>query len=271
MSAISSAPSSIPTPFDVLHQAFVLHDREGTAFVSTMEDLTVYAQQGISTASVYALQCGAAAAVFIMLLILTKPEKRSSPVFILNACAILFSIIASALECEYWTGPWYSPYAYLSSDFSLVPTSAVAESIAVSLFVFLVQLCLEASLVLQVHVVCVTLDRLQRLAIMVVSVTIATVAVVLRLVQMIYADKYNDILRQENHSLAGISKATNISLAISICFFSTIFIAKLGWFMYQRRRLGLQSFGPMQVILIGGTQTMIIPGKFVGKMPVSHR
>ena len=247
----------------ILHpttQTFTLYDSLGDKFTVSMQDVAIYVYNGVSQSIVLASQVGAALAVLIVLAMLTKAEKRRLPVFILNTLALLLTVIDQILYCLYYTGPWYNPYAYLSGDYSFVPHSSKAISAAAEILAFFVELCLESSLVLQVYVVCATLHRVKRAAVMMITAIVALLAIGFRLAQVILNVKINIIEEKPNLDIAWVAKARDITLTVSICFFSAIFCLKLGWAMRQRRLLGLQQFGPMQIIFIGGTQTLIIPG-----------
>ena len=258
----SQANSTNTQPFsDPFNQTFTLFDSAGDQFEIHFSDLNVYVYNGVTQSIVLASQIGAALAILLVLLILTKSEKRRLPVFVLNGLALLLIFIDGILHCLYYTGPWYNPYAYLSGDYTFVPQSAKATSAAAELLAFFVALCLESSLVLQVYVVCATLDRKKRAAVMVVSALVALLAIGFRLAQVVINIQINIVMEAPNLSYAWVAKARDITLTISICFFSAIFCLKLGWAMYQRRLLGLKQFGPMQIIFIGGTQTLIMPGR----------
>ncbi|GAB7340402.1 hypothetical protein MBLNU457_6840t1 [Dothideomycetes sp. NU457] len=255
---MDTQPDSVDmsNPFN---QSFILFDSLGDQFEVHLSDLDVYVHNGITTSIVLASQIGASLAILLVLLILTKSEKRCLPVFLLNGLALLLTFIYSILRCLYYTGPWYSPYAYLSGDYTFVPRSAIATSVTTEIFAFLIELCLELSLVLQVHVVCATLERKKRALVMVVSALVALLAIGFRLAQVVLNIQINIIMAASNLAYAWVAQARDITLTISICFFSIIFCLKLGWAMYQRRLLGLKQFGPMQIIFIGGTQTLILP------------
>ena len=242
------------------NQTFTVHDRDGYEHNFTLENVATYTQSGITQCIVYGSQIGAAAAILVILLLLTKHEKRRSPVFILNSTALLCIVISAIFACLYYTSSWYSPYAIFTGDFSFVSTSAKAVSITKGIFDFFSQLAIEISLVLQVHVVCVTLDKTKRLILLLISMFVAVTAMGFRLAQIANYIHINVILESYNDRGAWLKKARDIALTVSICYFSAVFCAKLGWSLLQRRQLGLTQFGPMQIIFIGGTQTLIIPG-----------
>jgi pheromone alpha factor receptor len=59
-----------------------------------------------------------------------------------------------------------------------------------------------------------------------------------------------------------LASAALITETISIWYYCLIFVGKLGITLYQRKKLGLQQWGPMQIICIMGGCTMVIPCKF---------
>jgi pheromone alpha factor receptor len=261
MSSPTTAMSAATPLINPFNQSFVLQDKYADEFSTTLDQLAEYVNVGIIRGIVFATQIGAATAVLIMLLILTKREKRRLPVFILNSFALLFTIIAGILQCLYYTGSWHTPYAYLSGDYSFVSPGAKGTSVASSLCLFLVQLFVEASLVMQVRVVYMTLESRRRLAVTIITVLMAALALSFRIAQTIENIKWNIIRESYLYDYNWLVQARDITLTVSICFFSAVFCVKLGWSMYQRHLLGLTQFGPMQIIFIGGTQTLVVPGK----------
>ncbi|KAF2222411.1 fungal pheromone mating factor STE2 GPCR-domain-containing protein [Elsinoe ampelina] len=246
-------------PFD---QIFIVHDRYGEEVEVPMQDVTSYVRNGIVQTIVLGSQIGAAIAVLIMLLILTKAEKRRLPVFWLNLFTLLSTVIANILLCLFYTTSWYSPYAYFTDDHSFVTTSAKVTSITAAIFQLLVLIGLETSLVLQVHVVSITFETWQRISVVILSTIVALIAIGFRIAQIVDNITYNILLMEYNYSSQWLIQARDIALATSICFFSLIFCSKLGHSLQQRKSMGMTQFGPMQIIFIGGAQTLIIPAVF---------
>lgn len=258
---MSSPPGPIVFSNAVVeNQTFLLFDRYNETFPILLSQVDYYRKYGIVSGVIYASQIGATIAVFVILLMLTRAEKRKSPVFILNSAALFFNFIGAILQCLYYTGPWFSPYVYLSGDYFAVPESAKRVSIAPGPFICLVLLAILTSLVLQLRVVCVTLNPLQRLLISMISLFVALVAFGFRIAQVTINNECNINEARWCSQYLWVYKAEAITTTIAICFFSVAFCAKLGWSLHQRRRMGLTQFGPMQIIFIGGFQTLVIPG-----------
>ena len=133
-------------------------------------------------------------------------------------------------------------------------------SIAGDVLTLLLVACIEASLVIQVKAVCVTLRDRYKQPLLIVSVLIALAAIGVRFALTVQNAR---AIMSLNNFVDGYSLAFS-SLAVvtsSIFVFSAVFVMKLGVALYERRKLGLRQWGPMQILLIMGGQTLIIPGK----------
>ena len=259
MSATNSSMSPA-APFDPFTQAFTLLLQDGTPFNVTVPDLDDFILYSVEICINYAAQLGASLVLLIVLALLTKAEKRSSPVFILNSVSLGINFIRNLLLCLYFTGPFSEIYAYFGQDYSRVPSSAYSTSVAATVFTFLLLICVELSLLLQTQVVCVTLRKSYRQIVTLLSIVIALLAIAFRLALCI--DNARAIYSLSTLvSLTWLTSATNIMTSISVCWFSAVFLTKLGFALHQRRKFGLRRFGPMQIIFIMGCQTLIIPGR----------
>lgn len=245
----------------VYDQTFSLYLADGTQTTFTIQDLDYWYLEAIFSCIEYATQLGASCMLLILLFLLTKSKKRTNGLYILNSIALVFNIFRMLLVCCYFTGPFNEIYNYLSGDLSSLPKSAYGISIAASLFTVLLVIVINTSLLMQVQVVCITLRKKHRQALLISSSFIAggTAA------SKIYLTAIN--IRQILNPLAStvmlrnIHKITNIIMTVTIFWFSAIFVAKLGYALCQRRKLGLRRWGSMQVIFTMGCQTLVIPGK----------
>ncbi|KMU88355.1 pheromone receptor PREB [Coccidioides immitis H538.4] len=76
-----------------------------------------------------------------------------------------------------------------------------------------------------------------------------------------YTTGFSDVYAMLAPDFSRVSSLTNILTTVSICYFSTIFVAKLGFAIHARRTLGLTGFGAMQVMFIMSCQSMIVPAR----------
>ena len=247
------------TAFDPFSQSFTLLLADGTPFNVSIPDLDDFIFYGVEICINYASQLGASLILLVMLALLTKAEKRSSPIFVLNCLSLALNFVRNVLQCLYFTGPFSETYAYFGQDYSRVPRSAYATSIAATVLTFMLLVCIELSLILQAHVICITVRKVYRQTITIISIIVAALACAIRLALCIENAKYTISLTYLT-PLAWLSNATNVTTTISIFWFCAVFVTKLGFALGQRRKLGLRRFGPMQIIFIMGCQTLIIPG-----------
>jgi pheromone alpha factor receptor len=251
---------------DPFSQTFTLVNGNGQSFHISMADVTSLNYDNVQMALIYGVQIGLSVLMFITLLLLTRPGKRQSPIFVLNVLALVLNTIRASLLATYLTSNWDNLYSIFAADYSRITKLDVANSVAVSVIKFTEVIVIEVSMVLQVHVVLSTASRVQRFWLLVLSGTVGMMAVALQLattvVNSIALQGYNTSNGVIPSDQARVASAANISLTISVCFFMAIFVSKLGYALKQRRTLGLDRFGPMQVIFIMGLQTMIIPCKF---------
>ena len=94
-----------------------------------------------------------------------------------------------------------------------------------------------------------------------VTTTMACVAFGVRLAAVYWNTKYT-LEGTSADSIVKLVAMSYITQSVSIWVFSCVFTYKLGYAIYQRRRLNMPQFGPMQIVFIMGCQTMFIPGTF---------
>lgn len=249
------------TSFDPYEQSFTLLQADGTPFNVTIPEVDQFVYYSARICITYGAQIGASIVLLVVLLLLSKRDKRMSPIFIINTLALLFNIIRLLLACLYFTGPWNETYAYFGQDYSRVHTKDYAESVNDAVFNLLALVCIEASLCLQTHVVCITLRRMYRIAILLSAILVALVGITFHFILVVQNCIYI-IDAKEEGSLYWIASASQISVTVSICCFCIVFITKLGFALHQRKKLGLAQFGPMQILFIMGCQTLLIPGMY---------
>ncbi|KAL8844942.1 MAG: hypothetical protein Q9176_000614 [Flavoplaca citrina] len=249
------------TTFDPFSRPFTLLLRDGTPFNITIPELDEFILYSVQISINYAAQLGACLLFLVVLLLLTKPDKRRSPIFVINAVALTLNFLRTLLQCLYYTGPFNEVYAYFAVDYSRVSPSDYANQVAITILTLVLLVCVQVSLLLQVRVVCITVPKVYRHLILAFSIVLAGLAIGFRLAFCIRNAK--SILSLEPLSpLRWLASATNITTSISICWFCAAFVIKLGFALDQRKKLGVGSFGPMQIIFIMGCQTLIIPAIF---------
>jgi pheromone alpha factor receptor len=247
--------------FDPYTQNFTLLMADGiTAFQVGVHDLDEYVLYNTQVGINYASQVGASIVMLVVVLLVTRESKRRSTIFVINVISLVLSIIRSLLQILYWVGPFTETYAYFSGDYSFVPHSAYANSIASILMTLLFLCTIEVSLVFQTRVVCTTLRDRYRVIIMAISLLITLLTIGFRFADMV-ENAVAIVGLETTYNLTWLASAALIMETISIWFFCLIFVGKLGITLYQRKKLGLRQWGPMQIICIMGGCTMVIPCK----------
>lgn len=243
------------------NQNVTMHHADGRPLTLPLEAMDDVVQYCIRICINYGSQLGASIVLFVVLLLLTKPDKRNSAVFWLNALALLSNIARLVCQIVFFTTPFVKIYPYFTHDYTGVPMSAFANSVLGAVFVFFVVVFMEVSLVLQVQVVCSTFRRLYRRVLLAGSVLMALAPIALRLMLTVVSSEHAITLVPLG-VYSNLESTTNIVVTVSICFFCTIFVVKLGFAIKLRKKLGVREFGPMKAILVMGCQTMVIPGSF---------
>ncbi|KAJ5940608.1 hypothetical protein N7516_000776 [Penicillium verrucosum] len=257
---MAATPSPSP-PFDPYTQEVTFHLADGSELLVPVRALDVFVMYNVRVCINYGCQFGASFTLLVILLLLTQSDKRRSAVFILNGLALFLNSGRLLFQVIHFSTPFEEVYPFISGDYSSVPWSAYAVSIVAVILTTLVIVCIEASLVIQVHVVCSTLRRRYRHPLLVLSILVALVPIGFRCAWMV-VNCHAIITLNYMSEIWWIESATNICVTISICFFCVIFVTKLGFAIKQRRRLGVREFGPMKVIFVMGCQTMVVPAIF---------
>jgi len=248
--------------FDPFTQNITLLDANEEPIVFSVQDIDEYTRYAIDICINYSSQIGASIVLLVVLLLTTRKEKRQSLVFIFNALSLAINTVRNILQCLYFTGPFYKFYAQAALDFSRVGRSEYEISIAGVVLTFLLLVCIQISLLLQVRAVCATLRDRYRLPLMFFVSGVALTAIGFRLGLTIQNARIILALANFLVKYEWLAWASQWSGVSSVCVFSLIFTSKLGLALYQRKKLGIRQFGPMQIIFIMGCQTLIIPGKF---------
>ncbi|KAJ5197764.1 uncharacterized protein N7498_006881 [Penicillium cinerascens] len=250
-------------------QEVTFYSRDGQKITINLYSIDLFYQYNVRICINLGSQLGASVVLLVFLLLLTHSDKRGSSVFILNGLALLFNIVRLLFQTIHFSTPFEKVYPFFSGDYSAVKPSAYAISILGVVFETMLVMCTMISLVVQVHVVCKTLRRRYRRPLLAFSVLVALVPIGFRMGWMVINCIY--IMAAEGTAeWVWLESALNIVITISICFFCTVFVVKLGHAIRQRRRLGVRDFGPMKIIFVCGCQTLTIPALFSILQYFSH-
>ena len=254
-----TTPAQSANPFT---QQFSLLYPDGSTFNTSIADLNAWYSYGLDKSTEFGVQIGVSFMLLAVLLVLTQRDKLRTLYFALNASALAFNIIRLTCGIVNINGPFFDAYAYFAEDYSNIPSSAYAAPVIASIFTMAQQIVVENSLLtLAKALLCVTLRKSFRYTTLAVSFAIAGLAVVHRC----YLESLSiiSILQPSNTNpnLASIESTDNAINTANTAFFSIVFMAILGRQLYHRRKAQIKQFGIMQILFIGGAQTLLVPGQ----------
>ncbi|KAH6625302.1 fungal pheromone mating factor STE2 GPCR-domain-containing protein [Boeremia exigua] len=258
MAEVAPAPPAPfdPTTFDPWLQNVTMYAPDGSILVVNMEMVNFYrlytARRGISFGS----QIGSSFMLLLVLVLLTRTEKRKSLIFILNALCLFTNTARTIFSACYLTGNIMHPYGLLSGAFRATTTD-LAVSITTNTLSFIVLALVMGSLSLQVWVACVTTGPIQRVVIMGATTAMALISLGFKFAFMVAT--HIATVQLVDRGQDRLSAWSWITQAVAILLYSCVFTWKLGCAIVQRRRLNMLQFGPMQIVFIMGCQTMFIP------------
>ncbi|KAL4784765.1 fungal pheromone mating factor STE2 GPCR-domain-containing protein [Aspergillus varians] len=248
--------------FDPWTQNLTFHFADGSPFEVPIDAVDEFSQYSIRVCINYSAQLGASVILLLILLLLTRAEKRHSYVFWLNCLALLLNFARLLCAILAFTSAFMKVYTVFTSDYSRIPMADYANSIMGVIFTALLLTIIEISLVLQVQVVCSNLRRIYRRALLSVSIVVALIPIAFRYWMLVENIRSIILAANTPTPFNWLESTTNIVLTVSICFFCTVFVTKLGFAIRLRRKLGVNEFGPMKVIFVMGCQTLVIPAIF---------
>ncbi|EMC99232.1 hypothetical protein BAUCODRAFT_31574 [Baudoinia panamericana UAMH 10762] len=267
--------------FDPYAQTFVLLQPDGlTPFPALLGDVLALNTVSVTQGIIYGTQVGISGLLLLILLIMTKPDKRRSLVFILNSLSLLLIFARNVLSCVQLTTIFYNFYNWELHWYPESPalSRAMDLSAATEVLNIPIDVAIFSSLVVQVHIVCCTIHTLVRTSALLSSAAVGLAAVAVRFALAVVNIKYsifgiNTLTEPQFNLIVHLKRVSDILTVVAIAFFSSIFVAKLGVAIHTRRTLNLKNFGAIQIIFIMGCQTMLIPCKctLIIRQPSSHR
>ncbi len=250
-----------------------------SSFDPTLQNITLLMADGITPVNVgvpdidawifystrvcmnFGAQMGSCIVMLFVVALLTKPTKRRTPVYFLNLVSLVLGALRALLYAWFFWSPWDEFYAYFSSDYSKVPRGSYATSVAGSVIPLLMTITVTFSLMIQAQTVCKVMTRKWYILISIISALVFLFGVGFRLAETITNSRA--ILQATTYyAQAWIQRGALICNTISIWWFSAIFTSKLLWTLYARRAMGFAPWSPMQILMVMGGCTMIIPCKF---------
>jgi len=263
---MSATTTPIPTPdpnsrlwnIYVDNQAFNVTGVDGTPTTLTFAEINAQIYEVGAEQACAGFALGFVSMLFIVLLLITPAAKMRKPIFLLNMaclfCVAFREILIMIVECASYQG--VGQY-FLNADaqYPLSTWSANIMSAIVGIFIYAL---IMISLVLQVRVVFAAEPRTRWLFTLIGSVAV--------IVETAFTTTWVAYwIRYELYYSAFLPFWLYKTFRIFFCAFvgvaSLIFLYKLGFTIYRRRKMGMNinQFGPLQIIFVMFCQCLIVP------------
>lgn len=245
------------------NQTITLLFPDGSPFNISMSDLIKMNNANIGMGLSYGIQIGLASLMLIVTLLLSQKGKRRSLIFFCNVAALALDIPVSALMAGWLGSIWNNPYVYFTHDTSRIAMGNIVASIMPQPLKILEIIAIQTSLFIQVRVILITCRAYVRRMILAILFTLATICIAMRIGLAVINAKSIALIADPSPIQPQLAQAANITFCIFVASAMFVFVWKLAHALKNRRNLGVVKFGPLQVILIMGAQTMVAPGKIL--------
>jgi pheromone alpha factor receptor len=256
---------SAPNPNDpvwaeqIASQTINLTDTTGNVDTFTLPEIDEFFHEAGRSLIIFGVNIGMSVMVAVVLLLLTKADKRRTPIFALNIASLSLQFIRMVMVSILYNGPNKTiEVAFLYTNV-LTPQSAFVPAyiyIIVTMFWYIV---IITSIILQVRVVFSGEPRVQK------YLTYALGLLGLSTIGFVITDQ-SDIFKgslaktgQDDVWEPWVELVGRILYTVTVGISSGIFVAKLLYLIHRRRKMGFRGFGPLQVIVIMGAQCLLVP------------
>ncbi|KAI7690770.1 hypothetical protein KC322_g11504 [Hortaea werneckii] len=221
--------------FNPYNQTFAIVAPDGVttlpaSMASLLDMVYIAVQQGV----IFGIQIGATALLLIILLLMTKQDKRRSAVFALNLLALLFCFTRSVLIASNLHGIFYNFYNWQLHYYPDGKDLRTSQNVSAASDVFniLITAATYGSLILQIWIVCCNVSRRLKIIVLGASGIIGLIALGVRVFLVVFNIRYSilgikSITLEENAYITYLARVNNIVNTVAIAIFSAIFLAKL--------------------------------------------
>jgi pheromone alpha factor receptor len=257
---MSDLPDSNVVDFDPSMQDISFRGPDGQSIVVSIKDINKYYLYSARSAISFGTQMGACIVMAVVLVAFTSRPSMRKPLFALNLASLVLGFLRSLFLALYTVSPWTEFYASFSGDMSGVTAIHYSNSIAGTIFPLLMVISVNTSLVLQAHAVCVQLNqKALRIPLFLISIAVVLLAIGFRVA--ICITNIHSILHADFYGPNYLRSATLITSTVAIWWFTGIFLAKLCYTIWMRKKMGWKSINAFHTLVIAGGCTMIIPCK----------
>ncbi|KAI5289136.1 serine/threonine-protein kinase bud32 [Ascosphaera aggregata] len=225
---------------------------------ATVGELGNYFRLNALQEALFGLQLGGTFVTLLMIVFLTRRSQRDTWVFRWNTLALLMNMARLISFILYNFTGLADPYSIQSDDITMVQNAELTVPILQRWFGTLLLVCCYASLILQSQSLSNTMYGWKRLLFLGFNYFMTSIPICAYLVQTIVETR--DIVQSQSVTPNWLPGFSTISFAVCTAYQAALFVIKLGFAVYARRKLGMKQFGPTQIAFIMFCQTMILPG-----------
>ncbi|UPL04202.1 hypothetical protein LCI18_015136 [Fusarium solani-melongenae] len=213
----------------------------------------------------YGTQFGACVIMLITLLIMTPAAKfrRASNIF--HVLGLVVCAIRMLLLGLYWPSVFTDFYHFWARDYSHIPQSEFARSIAANVMSLLLVIIIELALMNQAWTMVSLWPDLWKYVIAVSSGIITLLTIASRIAFTVHQNKANLNLAPASNNLWLIHWMVVMNV-LSISWFCAVFNIKLIWHLISNRGVlpSYKALTPMEVLVMTNGILMIVPVIFAG-------
>ncbi|PMD23537.1 hypothetical protein NA56DRAFT_621888 [Hyaloscypha hepaticicola] len=235
----------------------------GSSLYVLLSDIDHWFYYAIRVGINYGVQVGSCFVMFFVTLFLARESQRRKLVHIFNLLSLVLGIIRAILQAIYFSSHWQEFYYFFTNDKSILTKYDFNISVAGTVAPLVMTATINVSLALQAHSVCEVMTRKTYCAILALSCLILLLAFGFRLAECVTNAKAI-ISDTTYYSLDWITTGTLATQAISIWWFTGLFMWKLGGTIWTRWKMGWPNLKLFDSLMIMGGCTMIIPSIFAG-------
>ncbi|KAJ4325779.1 pheromone alpha factor receptor [Fusarium piperis] len=214
----------------------------------------------------YGTQLGACVIMLITLLIMTPAAKLRRPSNILHILGLVVCAIRMLLLSLYWPSIFTDFYNFWARDYSHIPQSEFAKSVAGNVMSLLLVIIIELALMNQAWTMVSLWPDVWKYAIVAFSGFVTLLTIASRIAFTVHQNKANLSLTPAsmNEWLIRWMVVMNV---VSISWFCAIFNIKLVWHIISNRSVlpsSYKALTPMEVLVMTNGILMMVPVVFAG-------
>ncbi|KAJ4207120.1 pheromone alpha factor receptor [Fusarium falciforme] len=213
----------------------------------------------------YGTQFGACVIMLIILLIMTPAAKFRRASNILHVLGLVVCAIRMLLLGLYWPSVFTDFYHFWARDYSHIPQSEFARSVAANVMSLLLVIIIELALMNQAWTMVSLWPEIWKYVIAVSSGIITLLTIASRIAFTVHQSKANLNLAPASNNLWLIHWMVVMNV-VSISWFCAIFNIKLIWHLISNRGVlpSYKALTPMEVLVMTNGILMIVPVIFAG-------